>query len=41
LIYEIRVCAAVDGKAAAMRDRFKIEMVPRFDIELVGVFEAP
>lgn len=44
MIYEIRVYEAEDGKATAMRDRFKTEVVPRlprFGIELLGVFEAP
>ena len=44
MIYEIRVYQAVDGKAAAMHDRFKTEVMPRLPghgIELLGVFEAP
>jgi hypothetical protein len=43
VIYEIRVYEAVDGKAAAMKARFKNEVVKRFPshgIELVGVFES-
>lgn len=44
LIYEIRIYEAVEGKAPAMRARFKEHVVPRMPrhgIELVGVFEAP
>ncbi|MEH2514378.1 hypothetical protein V1291_005732 [Nitrobacteraceae bacterium AZCC 1564] len=44
MIYEIRVYEAVEGKAEAMRARFKTEVVPRLPkhgIELLGVFEAP
>ncbi|WP_031335798.1 NIPSNAP family protein [Rhodopseudomonas sp. B29] len=44
MIYEIRVYEAVEGKAAAMRARFKQHVVPRLPrhgIELLGVFEAP
>lgn len=44
LIYEIRVYEAVEGKAQAMRVRFKEHVVPRLPqhgIELIGVFEAP
>jgi hypothetical protein len=44
LVYEIRVYEAVEGKAEAMRNRFKSEVVPRMPhhgIELLGVFEAP
>ena len=44
LIYEIRVYEAVEGKAQAMRARFKEHVVPRLPqhgIELIGVFEAP
>lgn len=43
LIYEIRVYEAVDGKAQAMRARFKEHVVPRLPrhgIELIGVFES-
>jgi hypothetical protein len=43
VIYEIRVYEAVDGKADAMKARFKNEVVKRFPshgIELVGVFES-
>lgn len=44
MIYEIRVYEAVEGKAEAMRTRFKQHVVPRLPghgIELLGVFEAP
>lgn len=44
MIYEIRVYEAVEGKAQAMRARFKEHVVPRLPqhgIELVGVLEAP
>jgi NIPSNAP len=43
VIYEIRVYEAVDGKADAMKARFKNEVVkrfPRYGIELLGVFES-
>lgn len=43
MIYEIRVYEAVDGKADAMKTRFKNEVVKRFPghgIELLGVFET-
>ena len=43
MIYEIRVYEAADGKADAMKARFKNEVVKRFPghgIELLGVFEA-
>ena len=43
MIYEIRVYEAVDGKAEAMKARFKNEVVKRFPghgIELLGVFES-
>jgi heme-degrading monooxygenase HmoA len=43
VIYEIRVYEAVDGKADAMKARFKNEVVKRFPghgIELLGVFET-
>jgi heme-degrading monooxygenase HmoA len=43
MIYEIRVYEAVDGKAEAMKARFKSEVVRRFPghgIELLGVFES-
>ncbi len=44
MIYEIRVYEAGDGKAEAMKARFKNEVVKRFPnhgIELLGVFETP
>lgn len=44
MIYEIRVYEAAEGKAQAMRLRFKEHVVPRLPqhgIELLGVFEAP
>ncbi len=44
MIYEIRVYEAADGKAEAMKARFKNEVVRRFPnhgIELLGVFESP
>jgi heme-degrading monooxygenase HmoA len=43
VIYEIRVYEAADGKADAMKARFKNEVVKRFPghgIELLGVFES-
>jgi heme-degrading monooxygenase HmoA len=43
VIYEIRVYEASDGKADAMKARFKNEVVKRFPghgIELLGVFET-
>jgi hypothetical protein len=43
VIYEIRVYEAADGKADAMKARFKNEVVKRFPghgIELLGVFEG-
>lgn len=43
MIYEIRVYEASDGKAEAMKARFKNEVVKRFPhhgIELLGVFES-
>jgi len=43
VIYEIRVYEASDGKAEAMKGRFKNEVVKRFPhhgIELLGVFES-
>jgi hypothetical protein len=43
VIYEIRVYEAFEGKADAMKARFKREVVKRFPthgIELLGVFEA-
>jgi len=43
VIYEIRVYEAVDGKADAMKARFKDEVIKRFPghgIELLGVFET-
>jgi hypothetical protein len=44
VIYEIRVYQAVEGKADAMRLRFKNELIPRMPrhgIELVGAFVSP
>ena len=44
MIYEIRIYEAADGRAEAMRARFKEHVVPRLSrhgIELLGVFEAP
>jgi NIPSNAP len=44
VIYEIRVYEASDGNAAAMKTRFKNEVVKRFPdhgIELLGVFDSP
>ena len=44
VIYEIRVYEAVEGKADAMRSRFKDEVIPRMPrhgIELVGAFVSP
>jgi hypothetical protein len=43
VIYEIRVYEAFEGKADAMKARFKGEVVKRFPthgIELLGVFES-
>jgi hypothetical protein len=43
VIYEIRIYEAFDGKADAMKARFKTEVVKRFPnhgIELLGVFES-
>ncbi len=43
VIYEIRVYEAADGKAEAMKARFRNEVVKRFPnhgIELLGVFES-
>jgi len=44
LIYEIRVYEAVEGRAEAMRKRFKdtvaVKFFPRHGIELVGAFVA-
>jgi len=43
VIYEIRIYEAADGKAEAMKARFKNEVVGRFanhGIELLGVFES-
>jgi hypothetical protein len=43
VIYEIRIYEAVDGKAEAMKTRFKTEAATRFPahgIELLGVFES-
>jgi NIPSNAP len=42
VIYEIRVYEAADGKAEAMKARFRNEVVKRFPthgIELLGAFE--
>ena len=45
MIYEIRIYEAVEGKAAAMRDRFAKQAAarffPRHGIELLGAFTAP
>ena len=44
MIYEIRIYEAAEGKADAMKARFKNEVVKRFPkhgIELLGVFESP
>jgi hypothetical protein len=45
LIYEIRVYEAAEGRAEAMRRRFREQAAarffPRHGIELVGVFTAP
>jgi hypothetical protein len=45
LIYEIRVYEAAEGRAEAMRRRFRDNVAtiffPRHGIELVGVFTAP
>jgi NIPSNAP len=45
LIYEIRVYEAAEGRADAMRRRFRDHVVtqffPRHGIELLGVFTAP
>jgi hypothetical protein len=43
MIYEIRIYEAHEGKADAMKARFKSEVVKRFPqhgIELLGVFES-
>jgi hypothetical protein len=43
VIYEIRIYEAADGKADAMKARFKNEVVKRLPdhgIELLGVFES-
>lgn len=43
MIYEVRVYEAAEGKAEAMKSRFKNEVIKRFrhhGIELVGVFDA-
>lgn len=43
MIYEIRIYEAAEGKADAMKDRFKKEVIRRFPlhgIELLGVFES-
>lgn len=45
MIYEIRVYEAAEGRAEAMRKRFKevvaAKFFPRHGIELVGAFVAP
>lgn len=44
MIYEIRIYEAAEGRADAMRERFRHEVVPRLPrhgIELLGVFTAP
>ena len=45
MVYEIRVYEAAEGRAEAMRKRFKEVVVakffPRHGIELVGAFVAP
>ncbi len=45
MIYEIRVYEAAEGRADAMRRRFRDDVAtrffPRHGIELVGVFTAP
>ena len=45
MIYEIRVYEAAEGRADAMRRRFRDHVVtqffPRHGIELLGVFTAP
>jgi hypothetical protein len=45
LIYEIRIYEAADGRADAMRRRFRdhaaTRFFPRHGIDLVGVFTAP
>ena len=44
MIYEIRIYEAADGKAGAMKARFKNEVVKRFPnhgLDLLGVFESP
>lgn len=45
MIYEIRVYEAVEGRADAMRARFKdvvaTTFFPRHGIELIGAFVAP
>jgi hypothetical protein len=43
MIYEIRIYEAHEGRADAMKARFKTEVVKRFPlhgIELLGVFES-
>jgi hypothetical protein len=43
MIYEIRIYEAAEGRAEAMRKRFRDEVVPRLakhGIELLGVFTA-
>ena len=44
MIYEVRVYEPVEGRAAALRQRFEREVVPRFaehGIELLGLFATP
>lgn len=45
MVYEIRVYEAVEGRAEAMRQRFRDAVAPTFfprhGIELVGAFVAP
>ena len=45
MVYEIRIYEAVEGRAEAMRKRFKdavaAKFFPRHGIELVGAFVAP
>lgn len=44
MIYEVRIYEAAPGRAEAMRQRFKNEVIPRLPlhgIELVGAFTTP
>jgi hypothetical protein len=44
MIYELRVYEAVEGKAAAMRQRFQMEAAPRlkkYGVEILGIFVGP